>query len=121
MMQTEMKIIISWEKFRSIYCKCHVDTHCGGVWGHGCQHPEIRRPSTSWGECKPEHCPMKPIAYQLECKNRDCVEVVRCKDCLHWKLPQDSSIHYCIPTHRFSGTNEFCSQGIRKEQTDGNE
>jgi hypothetical protein len=58
-------------------------------------------------------------AYQLEYENRDCVEVVRCKDCLHWKLLQDSSIHYCIPTHSFSGTNEFCSQGIRKEQTDG--
>ena len=51
-------------------------------------------------------------AYQLEYENRDVVEVVRCQDCKRWQLLSNSSIHYCIITHRFSGSKEFCNLGI---------
>jgi hypothetical protein len=63
MIQTDMGIIIEWNEYRMNYCKHHVCTFLqGNMFGHGCQHPQVRQPGTSWGECKPEDCPMKPLS-----------------------------------------------------------
>lgn len=60
-------------------------------------------------------------AYQLEYENRDCVEVVRCKDCKYYHVAWDD----CNPTNDYSeywceyvspNENDYCSLGERKEQ-----
>ena len=61
-------------------------------------------------------------AYQLEYENRDCVEVVRYKDCKYWhrkSLPW-SGMHGCDTMNAYTSTDGYCFKAERiKEQTDG--
>ena len=60
-------------------------------------------------------------AYQLEYENRDCVEVVRCKDCKYWhrkSLPW-SGMHGCDTMNAYTSADGYCFKAERiKEQTD---
>ena len=61
-------------------------------------------------------------AYQLEYENRDCVEVVRYKDCKYWhrkSLPW-SGMHGCDTMNAYTSADGYCFKAERiKEQTDG--
>ena len=54
----------------------------------------------------------------------DVVEVVRCKDCKHWRHETDGMIdHYecavfcgCYGKSYLTGADDFCSYGERKEK-----
>lgn len=54
----------------------------------------------------------------------DVVEVVRCKDCIHYRKKEDSLVYdddtcdilyYCDGSHRTACEQDFCSYGKRKE------
>jgi hypothetical protein len=49
-------------------------------------------------------------AYQLEYENRDCMEVVRCKDCIHYKGNSCEWHNGFMPPE-----NWFCADGEVKE------
>ena len=68
-------------------------------------------------------------AYQLEYESRDCVEVVRCKDCKYFEydhfenvggIPLIVAHEICIRCAGGMKTSEngYCFLGERKEQTD---
>ena len=48
---------------------------------------------------------------------REGVEVVRCKDCKHWKILDDSSFvcRACARTTKLQNPYDFCSYGERRE------
>ena len=47
-------------------------------------------------------------------KPKDIVEVVRCKDCRHWK-ENHRKVKYCNKFGYLFGINDFCSYGERAE------
>ena len=54
----------------------------------------------------------KPIA--------DVVEVVRCKDCVHYQpyqTPVEDFDGWCTACRGETDEDEFCSRGVRREQT----
>lgn len=65
-------------------------------------------------------------AYQLEYEERDCVEVIRCKNCKWWKDSDGAYRRGCNAESKcpishievYEG-NGYCFLGERKEQTDG--
>ena len=67
-------------------------------------------------------------AYQLEYEDRDCVEVIRCKNCKWWKDSDGAYRRGCNAESKcpishievYEG-NGYCFLGERKEQTDGND
>ena len=60
-------------------------------------------------------------AYQLEFENRDCVEVVRCKDCKYYRNKENKR-SYCTKrlnvdsvTDRYREPNFYCADAVLRE------
>ena len=51
----------------------------------------------------------------------DVVEVVRCKDCKHWKRMNGDKRLQCFHGHGLIRTteNDYCSRGERREENEG--
>lgn len=50
----------------------------------------------------------------VEDKKMDIVEVVRCKDCIHWQSNNGSTYAYCDRTSGGWDADEFCSNAERR-------
>ena len=57
---------------------------------------------------------MEMIGYQTDGNPKDMVEVVRCKDCIHWSEEYD---HNCMIRQGWFSVSPdyFCASGERKE------
>ena len=56
----------------------------------------------------------------LELPAVDAVEVVRCGECVHWKLSKynNGTKHYCAVLDGFPESDWYCSHGERREDGD---
>lgn len=68
-------------------------------------------------KCK--ECGMKSniIKHHPMYQRKDIVEVVRCKDCIHWVSPMKDDAHYCFQKFGLVGIvaeEDFCSYGERR-------
>lgn len=52
----------------------------------------------------------------IEEMERNRVEVVRCKDCVHW---EDGWLGYCAQLHTAIPYDGFCCYGVKKERRNG--
>ena len=52
-------------------------------------------------------------------KDRDLVEVVRCKDCRHSALTSIDGVLYCFKVNNTVKREDFCSYGEKREATNG--
>lgn len=61
------------------------------------------------------------VTYLSELPTVDAVEVVRCKDCIHWYEPEETCLKIysdgAVSAYawQFRGSDDFCSYGERKE------
>lgn len=60
-------------------------------------------------DCYPEEYSIEEIIDETPAA--DVVEVVRCKDCEHWKIKSNGYLQICI----ISDEDDFCAWGERKE------